>query len=219
MKNKLQYRVQGMDCAEEVSLLKRELVTLVGDDSLGFDLLNAKLTVDTSTTAASQADIEAAIKRTGLTAVPWQDKQATVDETFWTRNQRTILTATSGVAGLLGFLVETLAAEGSAGWANVIAKILYTVSTLAGCGMVFPKAWRSLVLMRPDMNLLMTVAVFGAMLIGQWSEGATVAFLFSLSLLLESWSVGRARNAIGKLMDLSPAMANVKLPSGQTQSV
>ncbi|MDX1929260.1 MAG: heavy metal translocating P-type ATPase [Pirellulaceae bacterium] len=219
MTNKLRYRVQGMDCVEEVSLLKRELMPLVGEDALGFDLLNAKLTVDTSAAATSQADIEAAIKRTGLTAVPWQDKPARVDKTFWSRNQRTILTATSGVAGLSGFLVETFLAEGSAGWANVFAKILYTVSTLAGCGIVFPKAWRSLVSMRPDMNLLMTVAVFGAMLIGEWSEGATVAFLFSLSLLLESWSVGRARNAIGKLMDLSPPMANIKLANGQTQSI
>ncbi len=85
--------------------------------------------------------------------------------------------------------------------------------------MVFPKAWRSLVLLRPDMNLLMTVAVSGAMLIGEWSEGATVAFLFSLSLLLESWSVGRARNAISKLMDLSPPMANLKLAGGEIQTV
>jgi Cd2+/Zn2+-exporting ATPase len=38
-------------------------------------------------------------------------------------------------------------------------------------------------------------------------------------LLLESWSVGRARNAIGKLMDLSPPMANVKLPNGRSKEV
>jgi Cd2+/Zn2+-exporting ATPase len=85
--------------------------------------------------------------------------------------------------------------------------------------MVFPKAWQSLVSQRPDMNLLMTVAVIGAAAIGEWSEGATVAFLFSLSLLLESWSVGRARNAISKLMDLSPPMANVKLPDGRSKEV
>ncbi len=41
---KLQYYIKGMDCAEEVALLKRELVPLVGEESIAFDLLNAKLT-------------------------------------------------------------------------------------------------------------------------------------------------------------------------------
>jgi hypothetical protein len=48
---KLQYRIEGMDCAEEVALLKRELVPLVGEEALGFDLLNAKLTVVTNDAA------------------------------------------------------------------------------------------------------------------------------------------------------------------------
>ena len=109
--------------------------------------------------------------------------------------------------------------DASATLSTLLARAFYAVGIIAGCGMVLPKAWRSLTSLRPDMNLLMTVAVFGAALIGEWSEGATVAFLFSLSLLLESWSVGRARNAIGKLMDLSPPMANLKLASGQTKLV
>lgn len=219
MSKKLEFRVQGMDCAEEVGLLKRELVPLVGEDSLGFDLLNRKLSVDASDSTTTPSDIEAAIKRSGLTAVLWQDTPTAISQSFWSQHQRTILTATSGFFALPGYVVEfTATAPVSAMWLTV-AKAFYAISILAGCGMVFPKAWRSLVLLRPDMNLLMTVAVSGAMLIGEWSEGATVAFLFSLSLLLESWSVGRARNAISKLMDLSPPMANLKLAGGEIQTV
>lgn len=219
MSKKLEFRVQGMDCAEEVGLLKRELVPLVGEDSLGFDLLNRKLSVDASDSNTTPSDIEAAIKRSGLTAVLWQDTPTAISQSFWSQHQRTILTATSGFFALSGYVVEfTATAPVSAMWLTV-AKAFYAISILAGCGMVFPKAWRSLVLLRPDMNLLMTVAVSGAMLIGEWSEGATVAFLFSLSLLLESWSVGRARNAISKLMDLSPPMANLKLAGGEIQTV
>ena len=57
------------------------------------------------------------------------------------------------------------------------------------------------------MNLLMTIAVIGAMIIGQWFEAGTVAFLFSFSLLLESWSVSRARRAIRTLVNLTPPTA------------
>ncbi len=62
------------------------------------------------------------------------------------------------------------------------------------------------------MNLLMLVAVIGAIGIGEWFEAATVSFLFALALLLEKWSVGRARRAIGALMELSPDLARVVDP-------
>ena len=51
------------------------------------------------------------------------------------------------------------------------------------------------------MNLLMTIAVAGAMVINEWFEAATVAFLFSLSLAIEGWSIGRARRAVEALLD------------------
>src|SRR5262249_45946507 len=59
-----------------------------------------------------------------------------------------------------------------------------------------------------------TIAVIGAVAIGEWLEGATVAFLFSLSLLLESWSVARAPRAIGALLDLVPTTARVRNKDG-----
>ena len=59
------------------------------------------------------------------------------------------------------------------------------------------------------MNLLMIIAVSGAIVLGAYFEAATVAFFFSLSLYLESWSVGRARNAVAALLDLAPPTARV----------
>jgi Cd2+/Zn2+-exporting ATPase len=59
------------------------------------------------------------------------------------------------------------------------------------------------------MNLLMVIAIAGAIVINEFLEAATVAFLFAVSLALESWSVGRARRAIAALMSISPNTARV----------
>ncbi|WP_425399226.1 heavy metal translocating P-type ATPase [Aeoliella sp.] len=100
-----------------------------------------------------------------------------------------------------------------------MAIVFYLIGIVAGLVLVAPKAWRSLIALRPDMNLLMTVAVTGAVLIGEWFEGAAVAFLFAVSLLLESWSVGRARRAIASLMDLTPPTAHLRDETGAVSDV
>ncbi|MFO0865003.1 MAG: HAD-IC family P-type ATPase [Gemmataceae bacterium] len=61
----------------------------------------------------------------------------------------------------------------------------------------------------------MTVAVAGAVGVGEWFEAAMVAYLFSLSLALESWSVGRARRAVESLLALAPNHARIRAASGE----
>jgi len=73
------------------------------------------------------------------------------------------------------------------------AALAYLLAIGAAWRYVLPKAWASLRALRLDMNVLMTVAVIGAVGLGEWLEGATVAVLFAISHLLESWSVNRAR--------------------------
>jgi Zn2+/Cd2+-exporting ATPase len=92
----------------------------------------------------------------------------------------------------------------------VAARFAYALAAICGGWFIVPKAWYAVRAMRPDMNLLMTIAVVGAIVIGEWFEGATVAFLFSVSLALESWSVGRARRAVEALLDLAPPIARVR---------
>ena len=85
----------------------------------------------------------------------------------------------------------------------------FAVATLAGGLLVFPAAWKALLARRLDMNVLMTVAVAGAWIIGEYGEAAAVVFLFSLSELLESWAATRARRAVQALLELSPPTAIV----------
>jgi len=101
-------------------------------------------------------------------------------------------------------------------WVQVVA---FALATLAGGMLVFPAAWRALLGRRLDMNVLMTVAVAGAWIIGEYAEAAAVVFLFALSELLESWAATRARRAITALLELSPPNAIVIGADGSEREV
>ena len=68
------------------------------------------------------------------------------------------------------------------------------------------------------MNVLMTLAVVGAIFIGEWTEAATVVFLFAVGTLLESRTMDRARQSIRALMSLTPSTAT-RLHGDDTESV
>jgi Cd2+/Zn2+-exporting ATPase len=101
----------------------------------------------------------------------------------------------------------------------VLPKMLYALAILSGSWFVFPKTWFAVRRFRPDMNLLMTLAIGGAIAIGEWFEAATVAFLFALSLALESWSVRRARRAVESLMAVAPAIARILHNDGREEEI
>lgn len=99
------------------------------------------------------------------------------------------------------------------GW----SKAAWAFSALSGIWFVAPQAVSAARRLRPDMNLLMTVAVIGAGILGDWFEAASTAFLFSLALYLETWSVSRARREIESLMALTPRTAHVLGESGEEE--
>lgn len=194
------FKVIGLDCAEEISILKKALSKREGISDLEFDVLNAKMIVTCEQSVDSQKIIQW-VKEGGMEALLWSDKKAFEKESFWKKQGRLITTVLSGI-----FLVVAIFfhAKGSP-----IAERLYFFAMLFGAYFVVPKAFRAIKRLQPDMNLLMIIAMVGAIAIDQWFEGATVAFLFSVALLLEHWSVGRARRAVAALMDLTPTMAHV----------
>ncbi len=220
------FKIQGMDCAEDVGALRAELAPLSGVDDLAFDVLNGKMTVNYSEKQVSPEDLVAAVARAGLRAEPWQESVAASEPGGWVRWGRTVMTSISGlllVAGLTTHVATSgwrAAIGGQEGLSMPLAsRFLYLGALIAGAWYVAPKAWRALFRLRPDMNLLMTVAVIGALVIDEFFEAAAVAFLFALSLALESWSVGRARRAIGALMSLSPQTARVLGADGTEEIV
>jgi len=98
-------------------------------------------------------------------------------------------------------------------------KIAFGLAVIFGARHVLVKAFYALKRLRANMNLLMMVAVIGAIFIDEWFEAATVSFLFSLSLAIESWSIGRARHAVEALLDLAPSTVTIKDETGQERRV
>lgn len=226
------FKIRGMDCAEEVAILKREIGPLIGgEEHLSFDLLKAKMTVLAPALEVNLREIVKAVERTGMGAQIWEDDAKRLEpESFWQRRGRTVLTIASGAFALGGFALHAALAGGIsrafgsegmgiAAQVPLASRVLYGAAILLGVWSALPKAWSALRRFRPDMNLLMTIAVLGAVAIGEWFEGATVAFLFSLSLALESWSIGRARRAVEALMDLTPQTARVRHSDGREEEI
>lgn len=210
------FKIRGMDCAEEVATLRSECGRLAGIDRLDFDVLHGRMTVTFDPRLVQPTELVAAVGRTGMRAEPWQDDSSTAPQSGWTRWGRTIMTAASGVLLIVGFLLHAAIRGGHAALLGhremgipLVVRVLYLTGGVCGAWYVGPKAWAAIKRLRPDMNLLMVVAILGAIFIGEYSEAATVAFLFALSLSLESWSVGRARRAIEVLLAMTPTRARL----------
>jgi Cd2+/Zn2+-exporting ATPase len=220
---RLVFKIRGMDCAEEVAVLKQAVGPLAGKEQLSFNVLAGTMSVTRLPTDVPPQAIVDAVERTGLHAQLVENGALTEPspESFWVRRRRTVLTAISGVTLIAGLVTQfTLSRsaepllEAAKYSTPLTAKVLFSLATAAGIWLVLPKAWAAVRRFRPDMNLLMTVAVIGAVGIGEWFEAAAVSFLFSVSLLLESWSVSRARRAVAALMDLAPPTVRRLHPNG-----
>lgn len=199
MEKKSSFQVVGLDCVEEINLLRQALEKKEGIKDLSFDVLSAKMEVTFDPSLITTQTIIDWVKKAGMKAYLWENKNKEREKSVWARHGRFIMAALSGLFLLLGFFTSFF---------------FYLISMIFGAFYVLPKAFLAFCRFRPDMNLLMLIAMCGAIGIGHWFEGATVAFLFSVALLLEHWSLGRARRAVASLMDLSPVKARLILPDG-----
>lgn len=216
-----------MDCAEEVSLLRRTLSQVAGIRELHFDVFQARMTVEFDPQRVTGPAIEQAVAATGMRCLPWTDQPGT-QRSFWDLHGRRALTWISGITLLSamlwqgldsGHLLETLLAHQHHGHGHehghhhheipAGALFLYWIAIVSGAIHALPKAWIALRSLRPDMNLLVVLSVIGASALGEWTEAATLSFLFCLAVWLESWSMTRARDAIARLLQVAPPEASV----------
>ncbi|MGY6565052.1 MULTISPECIES: heavy metal translocating P-type ATPase [Halomonadaceae] len=205
----LRLHIEAMDCPTEEALLRRALGDTPGIERLDFDLVNRVLTVHHRNVTVEA--IERRIASTGMSARRHDPAQrtptASSTENWWKL----------GAAAMLA-----LAAEVSH-WLELAEPWLAAALALTAIALVGLPTWKKgFIALRHrtlNINALMSVAVTGALLIGQWAEAAMVLVLFTLAERIEARSLGRARNAIRELLTLAPESASVRQADGSFLSV
>nr|WP_262407120.1 heavy metal translocating P-type ATPase [Pseudomonas lactis] len=193
-----------MDCPTEQTLIQNKLGKLAGVQQLEFNLINRILGVTHD--LPNTAPIIEAIKSIGMQADPIEEGSPAAappaKKPWWPL-------AVSGV-GALG--AEVLHFTGVA--PTWVIALVALVSILSGGLTTYKKGWIALKNFNLNINALMSIAVTGAILIGQWPEAAMVMFLFTVAELIEAKSLDRARNAISGLMQMTPEQATVRQADG-----
>ncbi len=217
---RLQFRVDGMDCAACVHRVEERLSGLEGVRAAIGNAVSRELTV------AVDPDLEVArirseLGKIGYVAHEEERGTAVVPLEAWTTPAayRTYVAAVLFIGGVVGLVTGATAAVLSVagrplGWPD----LLFLGSAAVAGWNFLPAGLRAARTLSLDMNFLMTVAILGAVAIGEHLEAGAIAVLFSTAELLEDFAVDRARRSIQALMQLSPDRATV-LRDGQEVAV
>jgi Cd2+/Zn2+-exporting ATPase len=125
--------------------------------------------------------------------------------------RRKMITLVSG-----GLIVLALIAGDLLGLASVRSGLMLVAALIAGSD-IAARAWRSLRNRHVSIELLVTIATVGALLIGEYWEAAAVTFLFMLGAYLEARTLNQTRQALQGLLDLAPVSAIVLRAGQQTE--
>lgn len=202
------YKISNLDCANCAKELEIGIGKLDSVDSATVDFANMRLTVDG---AASFTDLQKRAQSFGNTLHNNETKAVDASETeqkparggvlgFWdyllSRNDTrlALIAAAMVLTGILLSLIGTSA--------------IYTIALIIA---VFPIARKGLNALRINhrftIDLLMSIAGIGALLIGEYLEATTVVFLYIIGEALEGYITNRARDSIGALLELQPKNA------------
>ena len=204
------FRIEAMDCPTEQTLIQNKLGKLEGVQQLDFNLINRVLGVTHD--LPSDAPIIKAIESLGMQAEPMTPGKEKASPDLPAPAKPWWPLALSGVTALGAELIHfTNAAP------NWVVALVALVSILSGGLGTYKKGWIALKNRNLNINALMSIAVTGAVLIGQWPEAAMVMFLFTVAELIEAKSLDRARNAISGLMQMAPQQATVQQADGSWQ--
>jgi len=121
----------------------------------------------------------------------------------WGERWRTPTAVVAAVAWAVGMVGE---------WtdAATLPEVAFGVAIVAGGATFVPEALERLRRRRVGIGLLMTIALIGAVALGQLGEAAALAFLFSISEALEEWAITKSRRGLRSVLSLVPDTTRVR---------
>nr|WP_059103588.1 heavy metal translocating P-type ATPase [Shouchella shacheensis] len=204
------YRIEGFTCAHCAGTFEKNVKNLEGVVDAKVNFGASKVTVHGNT---SIEDLEKAGAFENLKVRPEKEKSKdnTQEKVPFLQKHMTIM-------GALLFLAFGLLSQFINGEENLVTVLAFASSMAIGGYSLFKVGLMNLIRLQFDMKTLMTVAVIGAAIIGEWTEGAIVVILFAISEALERFSMDQARQSIRSLMDIAPSEALIKR-NGQEMTV
>ena len=194
-----EYVIEGMDCTACAGTIEKHLRKLNGVQRAEVNFATAKLKIEHHLT---QQNIVEEVKKVGYKAAPYdQESIGSNTANSWHGLGYVIV---SGIALVIGLLLSYLTSQ------DLLAIVFYTISIVVGGHKAFRSAWYAILSKSLDMNVLMSSAAIGAVLINQWAEGASVVFLFALGTALQTRTIEKTRASIRNLMKLAPDTALIK---------
>lgn len=204
----LVFDVTGMDCGDCARSVERVVGRLpdVGEATVSFAAGTLTVVRHDGHTAHDDVirSIGAAVDRAGYSATLREDgARVRVERVPWWRHRKLVPAALASVLWVAAFTVDSLT---DSGWLPIV---LFAAAIAVGGYPIVRAGITALRAGRVDMNVLMTISVIGAGLLGEWSEGALVVVLFSIGTTLQAITFDRTRGAIRALLDLAPEEARV----------
>ncbi len=203
--------IAGLDCPSEEKLIRRQLESIPEVENLIFNFVTQEVTIQhyLNTPSSFLKKIEALGMKAKLkTEGDKEHLEENSHPAWW------IL----GFAGFLALMTEVIAynlSDEQSPWVAVLSLIAMALSGKT----TLKKGWLALSTKTLNISSLMLIAITGAVLIGEWPEAAMVTVLFALAERIEVYSLDKAREAIRKLMEISPDVATVKVADGSWQSM
>jgi len=192
-------RVEGMDCASCAATVEKRVATLPGVHRATVNFAVGRLDAEHDP-SLSVEDIEKAVREAGYGVGSAGEIER---ESFW-RTPRALLTGASAVLFLVGLALSLV------GVPEVARVGVYAAAIVVGGTPILRAALAGLKARHLDMNVLMSAAVIGAAVIGEWAEAASVVVLFAAGNALQVYAVDRTRGAVRALVRLAPDEALVQ---------
>ena len=197
-----QYRLQNLSCANCAAKFEKNVASLDTVQEVKLNFGAAKLTI---TGDATIEQLEEAGAFDNIKVVPATTRSVEEYVPFYKRRENK-LAAIALLFVIIGYVTEQTYPS-AAPWIFGAAIILGGID-------IFKVGLQNLVKLEFDMKTLMTIAIIGAAIIGEWEEAAIVVFLFAVSEALEAYSMNKARQSIRQLMDIAPVTAMKKVQHG-----